>query len=206
MKTISTLLFALVALLNSHGQVLIPNGSFETGMTGWIVTGSVEALGPPRTSMAVGTEGTRAAAIGTFDNVGASMAQVLHLTANQNYSMTFDLLASGVYVGGLTGRVQVVVGNGINTFALNQFSSVSTPTLHDGAEGFVPEQFSFYLPPGITDATLTFSDVSPNGGAHVDVVIDNIRIAAVPEPQTCLLALLSIPFVIGWRRQHLPRR
>ena len=100
--------------------------------------------------------------------------QVLHLTANQNYSMTFDLLASGVYVGGLTGRVQVVVGNGINTFALNQFSSVSTPTLHDGAEG---RSGTILLLPaaGITDATLTFSDVSPNGGAHVDVVIDNIE-------------------------------
>src|SRR5436190_1255891 len=102
-----------------NAQTLIPNGSFEGGMTGWTTVGNVEALGPTRTSMPVGTEGVRAAAIGTFDDPNASMSEVLHLAANQPYSMTFDLLASGVGVGGLTGSVQVLLWDG----ALNVYSS-----------------------------------------------------------------------------------
>jgi hypothetical protein len=203
MKTILALLCALTASLAAHGQVLIPNGSFETGMTGWLITGSVEALGPPRTSMPVGTDGTRAAAIGTFDNAGASMSQVLHLTADQTYSMTFDLLASGVGVGGLTGKVQVALFSGATIYASPLFTAVSPPTVHNGAEGFSPQQFFFSLPTGINDVTLKFTDVSSNGGAGVDLIVDNIRIAAVPEPQTCVLALMGLAF--GWSRLKMLR-
>ncbi len=206
MKATASLLLSFLALLNVHGQTLIPNGSFESAMTGWTTVGSVEALGPPRTSMAVGTDGTRAAALGTFDSANASMSQVLYLSANQDYRMTFDLLASGVFVGGLTGSVQVLLWDGVGTiYSSNQFTSVSAPVLHNGAEGFEPQQFFFSLPAGITDATLTFTDVSPNGGGHVDPIIDTIRVTAVPEPQACLLLLVGLPAMIGWRGRLIRR-
>ena len=189
-----------------NAQTLIPNGSFEGGMTGWTTVGNVEALGPPRTSMPVGTDGVRAAAIGTFDDANARMSEVLHLTGNQAYSMTFDLLASGVGVGGLTGSVQVLLWDGaLNVYSSHVFSSISPPTVHNGAEGFVPEQLFFSLPSGVTDITLTIQDVSPNGGNQVDPVVDNIRLATVPEPGTSLFALAGLSGGIALRQRRKAR-
>jgi hypothetical protein len=208
MKTTILILLTQLALTIGcvNAQTLIPNGSFEDGMTGWTLVGNVEALGPPRTDMPVGTDGTRAAAIGTFDGPNASMSEVLHLTGNQAYSMTFDLLASGVGVGGLTGSVQVLLWDGtLNVYSSNVFSAISPPTVHNGAEGFIAQQFVFSLASGVTDVTLTIQDVSPNGGFQVDPVVDNIRLATVPEPGTCLFVLAGLSGGFALRKRRKPR-
>jgi hypothetical protein len=207
MKTIATLILSVSIAWTANSQVLsispslISNGSFENGLTGWTTAGTVEVLGPTRTSMPVGTDGTHAAAIGTFDGPNASMSQVLSLSPNAHYRMTFDLHASGVGVGGLLGQVQVRITDGSSTYFSSLFSAISPAYLHNGADGFEAKEFYFFLPANVNSVTLTFSDASPNGGRSVDPIVDNIQLQVVPEPQTLGLLLLGASIIALIRRK-----
>lgn len=200
--------FFLLVAPNSKAIQLIPNHSFEDGLTGWTSTGFVEVLGPPRTVMNVGTDGTRAAALGTFDAPNSTLALVnpLMLSAGQSYSLSFDMLASGLGTAGLLSTVEVTILD----FALNSafhsvnFSEVSGDFVHNGAQGFSSKAFSFMVPNGVEKVGLSFLDKSPNGGRSVDLIIDNVVLRkTVPEPALGGVFSLLIVFGLSFLKRKL---
>src|SRR5262245_24002695 len=114
-KTGVLLLLLMRALIDSQtaqgaeADPSLVNGSFEDALTGWSQTGFVEALGPPRTSMPIGTEGARSAALGTFGVANSSISQSLAVKPGASYELRFDLLASALGTGGITASVEARV-------------------------------------------------------------------------------------------------
>jgi hypothetical protein len=156
----------------------IANGSFEFGLDGWNVLGYVSLVGPPN-RVPVGTDGSHALALGSFDVSSSSISQRLTLQPATQYRLTFDWYAWGDLVAGRTGIVSVVITNDAGTVLARQsFTNITGSFMPDGASGFISTSVLFTTAAGATDAVLSFLDASPNGGMGVDPIIDNVRMSA----------------------------
>jgi hypothetical protein len=69
-----------------------------------------------------------------------------------------------------------------------------------GSFGFVHRQMTFDVSPGVQNITISFVDVTPNGGFRVDTALDQVAVTPVPEPATLSLLALS-GLALLWRRQ-----
>ena len=73
---------------------------------------------------------------------------------------------------------------------------MTPPTVHNGAEGFVPMGMSFFMPGKESAVQLKFLDISPDDGKAVDLIIDNVRMTKIsPIPDiagTKLLLIISM--------------
>ncbi|HEV2568727.1 choice-of-anchor C family PEP-CTERM protein [Sphingomonas sp.] len=179
------LISALVAvtLPAAAGAVTIANGSFENGIdpgsfttlgagsngiTDWTVLGgSVDYIG----SYWQASDGVRSVdlsgnAIGTLGQV------VTGLTAGQSYTVTFDVSRNPD--GGVTPRTGVFTAGG-QTFNF----SYSDATSNRANMKWETVSYSF-LATG-SSALISFASDS-SGGCCFGPALDNVRIAAVPEP------------------------
>src|SRR5258708_28610979 len=97
----------LLGTINLQGQVYINNGSFENGFAGWNKNGFNTVLGPPWSPNNIATDGTHAAAIGTFDVPASSISQTVDTLVAGAYTIQFDWFPDAEGVPNMTGNLAV---------------------------------------------------------------------------------------------------
>ncbi len=174
---------------------LVTNGSFEaftggsfsgfttvsagqTTLTGWTVGGaSVDVI-----------NGNYGAISGnSIDMLGTpgpgSLSQSLNTIAGQTYTLTFDL-------GANTGSDNSVTGGNLISKQLNVSLSNGTAATYYGNSTKATESISFTANSALTQLTFT-SAASGYSGA----VLDNVAVAAVPEPETYAMLLAGLGLI-----------
>ena len=190
---------------NANVPTFLLNPSFEAGLTSWDHDGSVYVLGPPN-QVAIGTDGSHSANMGTFNLPNAFLAQGITLQPATTYLLEFDSAANAVAVVGKIGQVQAEVFDSTSVLlASGIFTDVSPGNLQ-GALGFTARSLEFTTPASSGSVKLKFSDVSLNNGLAVDENIDNVRLTAVPEPGSVALLSLGVAGLLVHRWQKRSRR
>src|SRR5262249_48311775 len=150
----------------------VSNSSFESGLNGWTVAQAVTVLGPPSQS-ATGTDGSHAANIGAYDAVGSSVSQIVSVSPGTSYVLSFDTGANGVNTPGLVSALQALVQAGNQTLGSLTVTDIS-PAFVSGSSGFTRRILNFQTPTNASSVTIGFFDQSPNNGAGVDAMLDNV--------------------------------
>jgi choice-of-anchor C domain-containing protein len=205
MRLSFTALAASLALTFSANAATIVNGGFDadpapasfatigaggSGISGWTVGGdSVDLIGgywQPQ-------NGTNS--IDLAGNQNGSISQALSTIVGQAYKVTFWVARNPD--GGSNPRTGFIGWNGNNS--LFSFNNSTTSAANMGWE-----QRSFIF--GATGAStiLSFaSDPATSGGAF-GAALDNVSIAAVPEPATWMMLILGFGLVGGAMRRRKP--
>ncbi len=180
----------------SNAAVAIINGSFEDGafdpgsfstlglgstaITGWVVGGlGVDYIG----TYWEAADGTRSVDLSGNDK--GSISQMLTgLTIGQTYQVTFSL--AGNPDGGGSTKVAVASDGGSQSSVYSFLQGANTKS----SMGWTPQSFTFTATG--ESANLTFSATENNAYGPA---LDNVGIAAVPEPATWAMMILGFGVV-----------
>ncbi|MEO7098263.1 MAG: DUF642 domain-containing protein [Luteolibacter sp.] len=163
---------------------LLTNGSFESGETGWTMTGNRIVYGSDGNYNA--TDGTQMLVLNGGGSVpNAVVSQTFSTVIGQSYTLSLDvgvlslntaqqsLLVSLTGNSSLLAQVETLTGNGSGT-------SVWTPKSYN----FVADS---------TSTTLTLSDLSPTSSL-IDLLVDNVKVVAgAAGPPNRTLTVASSP-------------
>jgi hypothetical protein len=107
------------------------------------------------------------------------------LLSGKNYALSFDLAGSQ---RGSTEIVDVNFGGILGNYSLNSSDGFSLRTLN-----FTPSSSGIY--------SISFQN---HGGDNVGALLDNVTVAAVPEPETYVMMLMGLSMMgfISRRRNH----
>lgn len=166
----------------------VVNGSFESGLTGWVASNvGIYVSGPPA-DRPTGTHGTHAVNLGVFSLPGSYVGQWVSVAPSTDYSLLFDFTANANGNGQWTGRVRATVFDAAGKVLNSDIFSSTVPNgfLLNGPDGFTTRTVSFRSPASLAllPIAIRFDDVSDNGGQAVDVVLDNVRLFSPPVPNT----------------------
>ena len=190
-----------VLTFGAHAQIF--NGSFEDGLTGWNTTPGDFIIGHDP-SQPIGTDGYYSADLGGGDVTGAVLSQTINNFANGGvYQLSYDSACNAGDVLSLVSVWEVVIianGQQIAAQTLSQ-QNVGQPA---GSFGFVHRQMDFTVAPSVQNITISFEDMTPNGGVGIDTALDLVQVVSVPEPDSAAIAGLAV--VVGaitrvWRRR-----
>lgn len=177
----------------ANANVLV-NGNFESGLSGWTLTGVAGLASPPYFGggspavdgvfMAVFNQGEQPAS-GVLSQSFATMA-------GHTYHVTFDY-------GTNNGNWQQ-----INAIVAAQDKSVLSDGFY-GAPGPWLRPFAFDFVAADSLSTLTFKDVAGNWTFSTDGLLDNVAVAdanPVPEPASIALLALGLAGIGALRRRQ----
>lgn len=175
---------AISGLTHANAANLVTNGSFEQGLggigsfTGWqTVLGDastfVDSSGQTGTHPGQASDGLWSAYFGsTAASGGSSISQILATSVGQTYLLTFDLANDN---GGQPAHDALLASvGGIPVFSAN------LPT-----QDYAHERV-FFIASG-TQTALSFSGYNDTGYLQ----LDNVAVAAVPEPASLALLLVG---------------
>lgn len=195
---------ASIGLSASANAAVFQNGSFEVGAD----PGSFTTLGAGSTTIAGWTVGAGGIDyIGTYwqaadgnrsldlnGNFPGSISQTFDVVSGQTYKVTFYL------AGNTDGGPDIKTLTTTSTDATILFSSFNTAGRSHPDMGWTPISFEFTAS-GLTE-TLTFLSTTVDGNAF-GPALDNVTVAAVPEPSTwamMILGFLGVGF-LAYRRK-----
>lgn len=187
-RSVAALALAGVFAAVPAGAAIVVNGGFETGdFTGWTLTGDtsysfVLAEAP------VPQSGTYGASFGPFDTLGG-ISQSLATIAGTTYVLDFWLQAESDALGASAPNSFLAQWNGTTVTSL-----VNSPA-------FAYQHLIFDVT--ATSATTLLSFTFNNNPAFWD--LDNVRVTAVPEPETWALMVLGLAAVAARRRRGSSR-
>jgi choice-of-anchor C domain-containing protein len=203
-KTLIAGLVMLGAVGVAHADPLIQNGSFEFAavggsfttldagsgaLTGWSIdSGSIDHIGSYWTAQ----DGLQS--LDLAGNTNGVISQSFATTANQAYNVSF-WVAGNSDNGSSTKLGSVgVVGSATQSIVFDASNSTHTNM------GWVQQNYSFVATGA--NSTLTFASTAPGGTAY-GLALDNVSVAAVPEPESyaMLLAGLGLMGFVGKRRK-----
>lgn len=202
MKRTNVIALLAGALLLSGGAAhasmnLVTNGSFELGsfglgsFQGWQLTAGdantfVDSSGQTGTAYGQASDGLWAAYFGsTADVGGATISQSLSTVAGQTYVLSFDLANDN---GGVAPSNAFAVSIG----GVKVFDAADLP-----AQNYVHEQVTF-----TASGTSLLSISGSNDASWIE--LDNVAVAAVPEPASAWMAVAGLALVggfVGMRRK-----
>jgi hypothetical protein len=181
------LLSAFSQSLKAQGN-LVFNGSFDSGDTGWTLSGGAHIVPP----IGIGTNYQ----ISLYDSSSASALTTASQTIN---SLTPGLVyvVSGDYV---MGKDQMPGGSPLNpSFGVMIDGAIYFQAIASGNYGW--QSFNFLYTAGSSSAVLSLS--AQMNGTWVTCSIDNISMQLVPEPSSEILLSFGGLFLlaISFRRQ-----
>lgn len=179
MRTFAGLL-ALACKLYCYAASPLTNASFETGLQWWVHdqnTYPIGSVGEP-----IGADGNTVANLGTFDQTGSYLTQIIHLESDSDFRLSFDFGVNSGNLLGRTGSVRVTITNS-NWKLLDQTVSEVSVGYPNRALGFSRQVFDFKTMDALSggDWFLTFFDTSPNSGISADPMVDNVQISTLPS-------------------------
>lgn len=193
-------------------------GSFGQGVTGWTASGfNLLFIGGTQTTTSaanqysdpltyfrtgvttdtLGTGGNFVALDGDTGIHGPLSQTITGLVAGQGYNVTFDWAASQLRnrTGATTEQLAVTFGG----------VTQSTAIINNPSAGFQPwRSVSFYFVPTGTSAVLSFLSNGTPAGAPPIALLDNISVAAVPEPASWALLVTGFSMVGYATRRRRP--
>jgi len=206
MKNFHMGVFGLVAALVSTVSVAAgtQNGSFEsfnagsadalcpqgstfcaqfnagnTGINGWAIGGnSVDVVGPQAWKASDGDYSLDLSGVGA-----GSVSQAIATFAGQAYRVSFDL--GGNFFSGPSVKTGTISAAGVS-----QNLSFDNSSSTKDAMGWVSTTFDFVATGDSTTLSFSSSTVGDAG-----LALDNVRVTAVPEPETLFLMLVGLGFV-----------
>ena len=187
-------LAGLVAISASPASAnLVSNGDFETGnFSGWTVTpptGDVLVLTGSDYQPCCGTTGTAAALSNHFASfgpgniaiTGVTLGQTFSTVAGQTYQFSFDYGA----LGGGSEQLQFEIITGSS-------AQILTAIANDDLNHVFKTMTGTFTASGST--TIRFGDfggLADTQANNVDFILDNVSVAAVPEPSTWAMMILG---------------
>jgi lysophospholipase L1-like esterase len=159
---------------------VLTNGSFESALTGWTHSGSIQVRN--NTPPYVATDGLVLLSFnGGEQTPSGVLSQTFPTNAGTTYSVTFN---AGTFAWNTAQqRIQVVV-NGSGGSLLSQIVSVSG--IGGGRSNWVSPSFTFVA--NSATSTITFTDVSTTTSS-IDLLLDRVRVV----PQTAPAAAMALP-------------
>lgn len=208
---------ALTLSVNASAQI-VTNGGFEaftgtfggdggaqliassTTLTGWtIVGGEIAVLKVPNAYNLTPSSGNNFLDLTGYSNTGfpKGVSQVLAgLSVGQTYGFSMDLgIRNGPCVSGgnnCHGPVQASAAIGGTGQTFTEASSTA---------GNVWEKFGFNFVATNASMTLTINGVSVPAGNEF-IGLDNVSVAAIPEPATNVMMSLGIAVAFTWSRKR----
>jgi len=171
------LLSGVVCLVAASSFSQIINGSFEDGFTGWDITPGDFIIGHPGTQP-IGTQGQVCADLGGGDISGAVLSQTFNCNPNTDYELSFQSVCNAENDLTRVTKWEVAITDGGILLAKKDYAqkNVGQPT---GDFGFVKRTIIFHTGPKTTTATVSFIDITPDGGILVDTGLDQVQIYPV---------------------------
>ncbi|MDD5481054.1 PEP-CTERM sorting domain-containing protein [Rhodoferax sp.] len=195
------------ASFGAHAGNLLTNGSFESGLAGWTITGggsdpvSVKNYGNSfygetvlaDSSVSLSPDAAGAKAIYFVDDVAyQTLTQTVTVATAGSYSVGFSTYApANGWANAHDAAFSASIGG--NTIFSSNISGMPITTW-EAKSGLVN------LTAGSHDISFTFT---PTGAAGKDLVIDRVYLVAapVPEPETYAMLLAGLG-VLGWARRR----
>lgn len=204
---VGTACAAACGVATSAGAAVFTNGSFElgvnpgstfvtlgngsTGITGWVVGGnSVDYIG----GYWQAEDGSRS--VDLSGNANGSLSQTFDTIAGQSYLVNFFL--AGNPDGGPAAKVAITSADGTQLQS-NTFTVTGSDTRSN--MGWQPYAYSFTA--ATSSTTLTFASAT---GTAYGPALDNVSVAAVPEPATWAMMLIGfagLGMMVRSRRRSL---
>lgn len=197
-------LAATLSLSTAANAATIVNGSFESGVnpgsfttlatgstaiTGWTVGGaSIDYIGSYWTPAGIGSR-----SIDLAGNGIGSISQIIATVTGQMYNVSF--FVSRNPDGGITPRNGFVDVGGTPT-------QVSFANGGSTRQNMGWEQRNFVFTAASTSTTLRFSADPATSRTSFGLGLDNVSIAAVPEPGTWMMLLLGFGMIGGALRSR----
>ena len=183
-----------IAPLSAAGAALV-NGTFEAGSTGWTVDiGRVDFLMGSIYADGIGTVATPAQRANTYAFFGGAdvsgpnvLSQSFATVSGTRYNFSFDSASVGGFFP------QVINYNFGGTIG----STIYSPSNNFG----VFQTYTGSFVASSTQSTVSLVNISV-GGDGSDLWVDNVSVAAVPEPQTWAMLIAGFGLVGGVSRRR----
>ena len=168
--------------VNAVGAGVLVNGSFESGITGWTVTGNhASASALPYTA----TNGTRLVSFnGGNQTPNATISQSFATVAGQTYALAFD---AGVLSYNTNSQTMVVTVNGASLILTRSITIIGQG---GGSNRWNPQSFTFVANSATT--ILAFRDQSASTIA-LDLLLDNVRVTATATSFAAAAVASAVP-------------
>jgi hypothetical protein len=195
-----------LAACHCQGQNLLVNGDFNTGtLAGWTFTADAQAE-PSITPTVTPYMGSNAFRVNTGSNAsnveaGGTLSQSIVLVAGQPYQVSAGKLAMSIQNGSPNadgGRITVsLAGTLLHTFEpADPLPAVPADTVDSFSAQFIaaasgPAAFEVRF-------VRRFPNFTPNAIYHF---ADDLSVVPIPEPVSCMLALIGGLIVVCMRRR-----
>ncbi len=189
---------AVVSVFTFTTRAQILDGSFEDGFNGWTTTPGDFIIGI-NPYEPIGTDGYCSGDLGGGDIPGAVLSQTIsNFSHGGTYRLDYDSAANAGT--GVTTVWEVIISGDGQQITGQTLSQQSIGPLA-GSFGFVHRQMTFDVSPSVQNITISFVDMTPNGGFQIDTALDQVAVTPVPEPVTVALLTLA-GLALFWRRRN----
>ena len=171
--------------INAVTAGALVNGSFESGITGWIATGN---QGIATTLPYAATHGSKLVSFnGGNLTPNATISQSFATVAGQTYTLAFD---AGVLSFNTNSQTMLVTVNGTSALLSRSITIIGQG---GGTNRWLAQNFTFTANSATT--TLSFRDQSTSTNS-LDMLLDNVRVTTMAAPAAAI-AIAGPPASIG---------
>jgi hypothetical protein len=160
-----------------RGANLLVNSSFEREFAGWDTTPGCYIIGHPGTEP-IGTEGQVCADLGGGDITDAVLSQTFNCLQPGKYQLDYDSVCNAGSNLSAVAVWEVIIAADGQEIARQTVSQKNVGQPHRRF-GFRHRDLKFSVPANVQNVTVSFADVTPNGGVGIDAAFDQVKVVLV---------------------------